>query len=248
MLSHKETEGSDTLCWADGPKSVTRSPHTHRNHLWESVKCPAQCGRNMRLVFRLWVRSADAFTLLSVSCSFTICMSEAVSFVKGTVVTALVYVAWAWLFKVTVPTLLLWAQWSECMGCVPDVMATRYCVPRCFVGVFRNYGCSFSLIRRMFRGDLNLISFARVWIQLLYIHYLKINLIVLQPATDKMYILYHICSTRSPLLPCLSRHTQSGRWSSFGKRVWFTESHIVLVICFCLFTSFILDTKKMRVV
>jgi len=53
-------------------------------------------------------------------------------------------------------------------------------------------------------------------------------------------------STRSPLLPYLSRHTQSGRWSSFGKRVWFTESHITLVISFCLFTSFILDTKKMR--
>jgi hypothetical protein len=32
-------------------------------------------------------------------------------------------------------------------------------------------------------------------------------------------------STRSPLLPCLSQHTQSGMRSSFGKRVWFSESH-----------------------
>jgi len=55
-------------------------------------------------------------------------------------------------------------------------------------------------------------------------------------------------STRSPLLPCLSRRTQSGMRSSFGKRVWFTESHIVLVISFCLFTSYILDTKKTRAV
>ena len=39
-------------------------------------------------------------------------------------------------------------------------------------------------------------------------------------------------STRSPFVPLLSRHAQSGRWSSFGKRVWFTEPHLVLVIFF----------------
>jgi len=32
-------------------------------------------------------------------------------------------------------------------------------------------------------------------------------------------------------LPGLSRLAQSGRWSSFGKRVWFTESNIDLVWC-----------------
>jgi hypothetical protein len=55
-------------------------------------------------------------------------------------------------------------------------------------------------------------------------------------------------STRSPLLPCLSRHTQSGKWSSFGKRVWFTETHIILVISFYLFTRYILHTKKRRAI
>ena len=39
-------------------------------------------------------------------------------------------------------------------------------------------------------------------------------------------------STRSPFVTLLSRRAQYGRWSSFGKRVWFTESHIVLFIQF----------------
>jgi len=45
-------------------------------------------------------------------------------------------------------------------------------------------------------------------------------------------------STRSPFVTLLSRGAQSGRWSSFGKRVWFTESHIVLIISsfICSFT------------
>jgi len=42
------------------------------------------------------------------------------------------------------------------------------------------------------------------------------------------------CCTRSPFLTWLSQHAQSGRWSSFGKWVWFTESHITLVISFYL--------------
>jgi len=33
-------------------------------------------------------------------------------------------------------------------------------------------------------------------------------------------------STRSPFVTLLSRSAQSRRWSSFRKRVWFTESHI----------------------
>ena len=53
---------------------------------------------------------------------------------------------------------------------------------------------------------------------------------------------------RSPFVSLLSRRSQSGRWSSFGKRVWFTESHIILIISFfflliVLFTQFILDIK-----
>ena len=43
---------------------------------------------------------------------------------------------------------------------------------------------------------------------------------------------------RSPLVN-LSRRALSGRWSSFGKRVWFTESHIVLIILFSLYDLFI---------
>jgi hypothetical protein len=37
--------------------------------------------------------------------------------------------------------------------------------------------------------------------------------------------------------------TQSGRWSSFGKRVWFTESHIYVIslLLVVLLTQFILD-------
>jgi len=53
-------------------------------------------------------------------------------------------------------------------------------------------------------------------------------------------------SARSPFVILLSRRAQSARWSSFGKRSWFTESHTVWVIfastC-VLFTQFILDIK-----
>jgi hypothetical protein len=50
---------------------------------------------------------------------------------------------------------------------------------------------------------------------------------------------------RSPSVTLLSRRAQSGRWSSFGKRVWFTESHKVSIISFLLvlFTQFIPDIK-----
>jgi hypothetical protein len=54
-------------------------------------------------------------------------------------------------------------------------------------------------------------------------------------------------STQSPFLPCMSWCAQYVRWTSFGRRVWFTESHIVLVIfslLVVLFILFILDIKK----
>ena len=59
-----------------------------------------------------------------------------------------------------------------------------------------------------------------------------------------MYVYMYIYFTWSPFVSLLSRRAQYGRWSSFGKRVWFTESHIVLIISFllvALFTQFILD-------
>jgi len=49
-----------------------------------------------------------------------------------------------------------------------------------------------------------------------------------------------ICSTRSPFLSLLPRRAQYGRCFSFEKRVWFTESHIVL------FTQFIVDKLKKK--
>ena len=53
-------------------------------------------------------------------------------------------------------------------------------------------------------------------------------------------------STRSPFVTLLSRSAQSGRWSSFGKRLWFTESHNFLIISFVLFTQFIVDKMKKK--
>ena len=55
-----------------------------------------------------------------------------------------------------------------------------------------------------------------------------------------------LCSTRSAFVTSLFRRAQSGRWSSFGKRVWFTESHLVFSyypFTYVLFTQFILDIK-----
>ena len=45
---------------------------------------------------------------------------------------------------------------------------------------------------------------------------------------------YDIFFTRSPFVTLLSRRAQSGRSSSYGKLVWFTESNIVFVIIFYL--------------
>ena len=53
----------------------------------------------------------------------------------------------------------------------------------------------------------------------------------------------------SPFVTLLSRRSQFDRWSSFGKRVWFTESQIVLIIYFLLvvlFTQFIVDKMNKR--
>jgi len=41
-----------------------------------------------------------------------------------------------------------------------------------------------------------------------------------------------VVSTRLPFVTLLSRRAQSGRWSSFGKRVWFSDSHKGLIISF----------------
>ena len=56
---------------------------------------------------------------------------------------------------------------------------------------------------------------------------------------------------RSHFVTLLSRRAQSGRWSSFVKRVWFTESHRVLItsfLLFVLFTQFIVDKMKKKIV
>jgi len=53
-------------------------------------------------------------------------------------------------------------------------------------------------------------------------------------------------SSLSSFVTLLSRRFQFGRWSSYGKQVWFTESHIDLIISFLLFvlfTQFIVDIK-----
>jgi len=48
--------------------------------------------------------------------------------------------------------------------------------------------------------------------------------------------------TRSPFVSLLSRRAQYGRRSSFGNWVWFTESHIVLIIyfftCCCIYSIY----------
>jgi hypothetical protein len=49
-----------------------------------------------------------------------------------------------------------------------------------------------------------------------------------------IYRMLHKKSIRSPFVTWMSQCAQSGRWSSFGKRVRFTESNIVFVISFYL--------------
>ena len=59
-------------------------------------------------------------------------------------------------------------------------------------------------------------------------------------------MLQGLYSTRSPFLSFLSQRAQSGRRTSFGRWMWFTESHIVLVIflLIILLLHFILDINK----
>jgi hypothetical protein len=42
-------------------------------------------------------------------------------------------------------------------------------------------------------------------------------------------------TTRSPFVPNMPRHTQSGRRPSFGIRVRFIESYVVFTICLCIY-------------
>jgi hypothetical protein len=63
---------------------------------------------------------------------------------------------------------------------------------------------------------------------------LVFQVITVEPVIESLFGVpfeqFNVISTRSPFLPCLSRSTQSGRRTSFGRRGWFTESHLVLVI------------------
>jgi hypothetical protein len=64
------------------------------------------------------------------------------------------------------------------------------------------------------------------------------------PAVSRFTVIHY---TRSPFITWLSRRAQSGRRTSFG-RLWFIESHIVLVIFFLLIYLFILDIKRRVVI
>ena len=59
---------------------------------------------------------------------------------------------------------------------------------------------------------------------------------------DAVWVGVDTSSTRPPFVTLLSRRVQSGRCSSFGKRVWFTESYIVIVFSrmFYLFILFLI--------
>ena len=55
---------------------------------------------------------------------------------------------------------------------------------------------------------------------------------VFLPVSEYVSMKYY---ARSPFVSLLSQCAQSGRWSSFGKRVRFTESHIYIYIYFFFF-------------
>jgi len=61
--------------------------------------------------------------------------------------------------------------------------------------------------------------------------------------------IFYLYFTRSFFLTWLSRRVQFGRWSSFKKIQWFTESHINFVIFFPLYftRSFFLTWLSRRV-
>jgi len=102
-------------------------------------------------------------------------------------------------------------------------------------------------------GDKNPVHTARIYLYKLHFHIkfvptfkLPSDLVPSWLPTEIPYIMFHSShagympfqshpSTRSPFVTLLSRRAQSGRWSSFGRRVWFTESHLVLLsfpLCF----------------
>ena len=85
-----------------------------------------------------------------------------------------------------------------------------------------------------------------IWLGLLGLLLLLANNFICKTANGKTKECCCTGCTRSPFLTWVSRRAQSGRWSSFDRRVWFTESHIVLVIYFIvvLFTQFILNIQK----
>jgi len=88
-----------------------------------------------------------------------------------------------------------------------------------------------------------LINFCILLFASVYLHLVSAS----TKSSSGRYIEGNMYSTRSSFVTLLSRRTHSGRWSSFGKRVWFTESHIVLIISFVLiilFTQFIVDKMK----
>jgi hypothetical protein len=67
----------------------------------------------------------------------------------------------------------------------------------------------------------------------------------LQSSAEIVNVWSYSHSTRSPFLTWLSRRAQSGRWSSFGKWVWFNESHTALFIfTFCFIYSIYSWYKK----
>ena len=66
--------------------------------------------------------------------------------------------------------------------------------------------------------------------------------IVVDIAEVNEVLSYATYYTRSAFVPCLSRRAQSGTRTSFGRRVWFTESHTVLGNILLL-DLFILDIK-----
>ena len=65
------------------------------------------------------------------------------------------------------------------------------------------------------------------------------------PSSFSIFVCMFVClfvvatqCTHSPYVPSLSQSVHSGRRMSFGRRVWFSESHIILVISFCFIYSF----------
>jgi hypothetical protein len=137
-----------------------------------SVKFPAECGRSVKLTTCLRIVGLSG---RCVRISFRQLQFYHMYVWSSVVCLGCSYcsVARAKLFKVTSYFTALGTVIWMC-GLCSWCHGTLYCVPRCFVVVLRNYGCWFSLIRRIFLGDLNLISFTGVWIQL-FIHPLLEN-------------------------------------------------------------------------